>query len=164
MYCLTVDLEDWFHILELSGELDVATWRPYEPHVERMTDGLLSFLDQQPVKATFFVLGWIADTYPALVSEVTRRGHEIACHSYAHPLIHKLTPAQFENDLVMALDKIEVAAGKRPTAYRAPWFSITRDCLWAFDNLRKNGIVVDSSIFPAVRTHGGLPGPLLAPL
>jgi polysaccharide deacetylase family protein (PEP-CTERM system associated) len=158
MHCLTFDLEDWFHILDLDDNLDVSNWSRYESHVERMTGGVLDFLDRHDQKATFFVLGWIAETYPDLVRRVAGRGHEIACHSYLHPLVYKMTPAAFEADLVAALERIEDATGTRPTAYRAPGFSITSECLWAFDVLRKNGIVTDSSIFPARRAHGGLEG------
>ena len=163
MHCLTVDLEDWFHFLDIDENIDVAGWDSYETYVVSMTTELLSFFDAYDQKATFFVLGWVADRFPELIRDVLWHGHEIACHSYGHPLVYGLSPTDFERDLVKALDKIEAACGLRPTAYRAPGFSITADCLWAFDILRKNGIVTDSSIFPANRAHGGFDGAPVRP-
>ena len=92
------------------------------------------------------------------MAEIARRGHEIAYHSYRHQLVYTQTPDEFESDLVLALHHIEVATGTRPTAYRAPGFSITAQCAWAFDILTRNGIKVDASVFPSPRAHGGLPG------
>ena len=158
MHCLSFDLEDWFHFLDLKDNCDVSKWQRLESHVERMTDVVLRFLDRHNQKATFFVLGWVAETHRDLVKRIARRGHEVACHSYAHPLVYTMTPTAFEADLVAALDCIEGATGSRPTTYRAPGFSITSECLWAFGTLRKNGIVTDSSVFPARRAHGGIEG------
>ncbi len=158
MHCLSFDLEEWFHFLDLEENLDVEMWDSYESHVERMTYSLLDFLDNHNQQATFFVLGWIAVSYPALVREVALRGHEIGCHSYSHPLLYNINPTSFEVDLVKALDSIEHASDVRPVTYRAPGFSITPKSLWAFDVLRKHKITTDSSVFPALRAHGGLPG------
>lgn len=155
-HCLTIDLEDWFHFLDLDATASVEQWKSFEGRIEQMTLALLAFLDAHEQRATFFVLGWIADRYPDLVAEVARRGHEIGCHSYAHPLVSDMTPAAFERDLATALDCIERACGVQPRAYRAPGFSINGRSLWAFDLMTKHGIEVDSSIFPAARAHGGL--------
>lgn len=113
--------------------------------------------DRIDVKATFFVLGWVAEAVPEIVAEIARRGHEIACHSYRHQLVYKQTPDEFERDLSLALNHIEAATGTCPTAYRAPGFSITTQSAWAFDILTRYGIETDASIFPAPRAHGGLP-------
>lgn len=163
MHCLSIDLEDWFHFLDMKETRDVAGWHKYEKRVEQMTLPLLDFLDDHNQSATFFVLGWIAENHPDLVREVVNRGHEIACHSYSHPLVYEMTAAAFEKDLCLALDTIEAVTGIRATAFRAPGFSITRSCLWAFEILRKHGIEMDSSIFPAHRAHGGLPGAPISP-
>jgi polysaccharide deacetylase family protein (PEP-CTERM system associated) len=156
-HCLSIDLEDWFHFLDVEETACVEQWQSFEGRVEQMTLPLLDFFDKHGQKATFFVLGWIAERYPDLVLEVARRGHEVACHSYAHPLIYKLSPNEFERDLVKALECIFKACGVQARAFRAPGFSINARSLWAFDLLSKHGIEVDSSIFPALRSHGGLP-------
>jgi peptidoglycan-N-acetylglucosamine deacetylase len=158
MHCLTFDLEDWFHFLDPGIALDVEDWVSRESHVERMTKGVLSFLDQHDQKATFFALGWVAEHFPDLIREIVRHGHEIACHSYGHPLVYNLTESEFERDLAKALDCIEAASGTRTKIYRAPGFSITASCPWAFEIIRKHGIEIDSSVFPARRSHGGFPG------
>ena len=157
VHCLTVDLEDWFHFLDVEETACIEQWQSFEGRVEQMTLPLLSFLDKHGQKATFFVLGWIAERYPDLVLEVARRGHDIACHSYAHPIVYKMSPSEFERDLVKALECILKACGVQARAFRAPGFSINARSLWAFDLLRKHGIEVDSSIFPALRSHGGFP-------
>ena len=107
---------------------------------------------------TFFVLGWIADKYPALLAEIVSRGHTIACHSHMHQLVYTQSEIEFERDLEFALDAIEKACRIRPIAYRAPGFSITDNCEWAFDILAKQGIEIDCSIFYAERAHGGIKG------
>lgn len=157
VHCLTVDLEDCFHFLDVEETAAIEQRRSFEGRVEQMTLPLLGFLDKHEQKATFFVLGWIAERYPDLVLEVARRGHDIGCHSYAHPLIYQLSPSDFERDLVKALECIFKACGVQARAFRAPGFSINPRSLWAFDLLTKHGIEVDSSIFPALRSHGGLP-------
>ena len=157
VHCLSIDLEDWFHFLDLKETTHIEQWQSFEGRVEQMTLPLLSFLDKHGQKATFFVLGWIAERYPDLVLEAARRGHDIACHSYAHALVYKMSPSEFERDLVKALECIEKACGVQARAFRAPGFSINARSLWAFDLLRKHGIEVDSSVFPALRSHGGFP-------
>ncbi len=157
VHCLSIDLEDWFHFLDLEETASVEQWQSFEGRIEQMTLPLLSFLDEHEQKATFFVLGWVAERYPDLVCEVARRGHDIGCHSYAHPLVYKMSPSGFERDLVKALECIFKACGVQARAFRAPGFSINPRSLWAFDLLSKHGIAVDSSIFPAFRSHGGFP-------
>ncbi len=155
---LSIDLEDWFHILDVESVPPLSEWQKMESRVERNTEALLAILDRRGVRATFFVLGWIAEVYPHLVKEIARRGHELASHGYAHKLVYESTPREFEDDLLRSRDLTYSASGAVVRGYRAPGFSITRDCLWAFDVLTKNGFVYDSSIFPAVRGHGGYSG------
>lgn len=152
---LTIDLEDWFHLLEVDSLSSEDRWESIESRVERVTHGLLSILAKQNVKATFFVLGWIAQQYPGLVQEIVSAGHEIGSHSFAHPLVYTLTPKQFEYDLYKSIDAISNVTGKAVEMYRAPGFSITDECNWALEILAKYGIKIDCSIFPASRAHGG---------
>ena len=158
LHLLTFDIEDWFHVLDNPETQDIAQW---ETLPSRLSDGvnrILDLCDRIGTKATFFVLGWVAETAPEVVAEIARRGHEIACHSYRHQLAYTQTPEAFEEDLIRALDLIEAAAGVRPTAYRAPGFSVTLKSTWVFDVLARNGIEIDASVFPSSRAHGGLPG------
>ena len=157
MNILTIDLEDWFHILDNYETANPNAWNEFEPRVEKTTIRLLDLLDFHKVKATFFILGWIAQNYPELVQEVANRGHEIACHSHNHQLVYTQSPGEFERDLVIATETIEQVSGIRPFAYRAPGFSVTAKTPWVFDILARNGYKIDCSIFPASRAHGGLP-------
>lgn len=153
---MTVDLEDWFHILDNKDTVLESQWLKLEPRIHENTDRLLKLLHKHNQKATFFILGWIAKQYPSLIQKICSNGHDIACHSNLHQLVYTQTPEVFERDLVNALDEIENACGERPTAYRAPGFSITKNSTWALEILAKQGIIVDCSIFPSNRAHGGI--------
>jgi polysaccharide deacetylase family protein (PEP-CTERM system associated) len=155
---LTVDLEDWFHILDNTETQSECHWNRFPSRVEQATEKLLDLFDQHKQHATFFILGYIARKHPEIVSEIAIRGHEIATHGDMHQLAFRQTPDQFEADLISSLESITKAAGVMPRAYRAPGFSITSESTWVFDILVRNGIEVDASIFPVSRAHGGLPG------
>jgi polysaccharide deacetylase family protein (PEP-CTERM system associated) len=154
---LSFDIEDWFHLVDIDALEDRSTWDSRESIVEVRTDEILATLDRHGVKATFFVLGWIADRYPALVQRIADAGHEIGSHSYWHRPVYTLTQEQFREDTIRSLDAIERACGIRPICYRAPSFSIIPGCEWAFDILTECGIEWDSSLFPGGRGHGGYP-------
>lgn len=158
MKILTVDVEDWFHILDNPDTNLEAQWRAFPSRVEEETERVLSLFEKHQCRATFFILGYIARKFPQLVYEIARRGHEIATHGDMHQLVYSQTPYTFEADLVNSMESIVKAGGGNPRAYRAPGFSITTDTMWAFEILSRNGIEVDASIFPASRAHGGLPG------
>lgn len=158
MTILTIDLEDWFHILDFKQTQSENTWISYESRIEKLTSKLLKFLEQKQVKATFFILGWVAKNFPNVVKDIHASGHEIACHSNLHQLVYKMTQESFKRDTMDALDNIEASCGVRPIAYRAPGFSITAQTPWAFDTLADAGIKYDCSVFPAPRSHGGLIG------
>jgi polysaccharide deacetylase family protein (PEP-CTERM system associated) len=110
------------------------------------------------LRATFFVLGWVGRRFPGLVREIVRQGHEVGCHSYWHRLIYRQTPDEFRDDLRLARDVLESAAGRPVTAFRAPSYSITRNSLWALDILKNEGFQYDSSIFPTYHPRYGIPG------
>lgn len=158
MRILTVDVEDWFHILDNEATRSQENWLSFPSRVEAQTSRLLDLFDRYRCGATFFVLGFIAREYPQLVLEISRRGYEIATHGDAHELVYRQTPYAFEADLVSSLEAITASGVSTPRAYRAPGFSITSEALWSFDVLGRNGIEVDASIFAAKRAHGGLPG------
>ena len=156
-HLFSIDLEDWFHLLDTDAAPALSSWADQEARVETNAGRLLDVLEQANVRCTFFVLGWIAEQYPALLQRIADAGHEIASHGYAHGLIYQQTPQEFRDDLRRANDAIEGAVGVRPIGYRAPGFSIREDSDWALDVLASEGFEYDSSVFPASRAHGGLP-------
>lgn len=155
---LSVDVEDYFQVEAFAGIVERSSWSTYPSRVEANTRRLLDLFDEENVKGTFFTLGWVADRYPGLVREIAGRGHELACHSYWHRLIYKLTPEEFRADTREAKDKIEQAAGAPIFGYRAPSYSVTRSSLWALDVLAEAGFTYDSSIFPIRHDTYGIPG------
>ena len=158
---MSFDIEDWFHIVEVDG-LEFDRWDELTRRhtlVERYTDRILQTLDDANTKATFFVLGWIAERYPALVRRIADAGHELASHGHTHDRVEVIGPQRFAQDLACSIQAIEDASGVRVRGYRAPSFSITPGCEWAFDVLAEAGIEWDASLFPAHRGHGGYPCP-----
>lgn len=146
---LTIDVEEHFQVHAFEKVVDRSTWDRYPSRVIANTRRILDLLAEYDVRATFFVLGWVADRYPDLVKEIATHGHEIATHGYWHELVYHQTPDEFAADLCQSLEAIERACdGMRPIGYRAPSFSITAQSLWALDVLREHGITYDSSIFP----------------
>lgn len=157
-YLLTVDVEDYYHVEAFVDVVDRSTWQDYPSRVEANTARLLDLFDEYEAKATFFILGWVAERFPRLVGEIVRRGHEPACHSYWHRLIYTLTPQQFREDTRRAKAVIEDAAGMAVWGYRAPSYSVTSRSLWALDELAEAGFTYDSSIFPIRHDFYGIPG------
>ena len=113
---------------------------------------------ERGVKATFFILGWVASRRPHLVREIVAAGHEVGCHSYAHQLVYRMTPAEFRQDTQRAVSAIGDACGVTPTAYRAPSYSITRESMWALETLIECGFTHDSSIYPIEHDRYGIRG------
>lgn len=155
MKVLTIDLEDWFHILDFDETENITSWNKYDSRIEFGLEFILSALSASGYKATFFVLGWIAEKYPAIVKKILGDSHEIGCHSYSHLLIYKHSREKVKKDLEYSLRLLEDISGNKINYFRAPGFSITRDSNWAFDILVDLGFEVDSSIFPTSRGHGG---------
>lgn len=152
----SVDVEDYFHPSELGG--DMSSWSRYLSRVDVGVEFLLETLAVRQVRATFFILGWVATHHARLIRRIADAGHEIGCHSYSHRLVYSLTPAQFEDDTRRAIQAIEDATGVIPRVYRAPSYSITRRNLWALDVLASCGFTHDSSIYPIVHDRYGIPG------
>jgi polysaccharide deacetylase family protein (PEP-CTERM system associated) len=154
----TVDVEDYFHPTEVGAKLSRTDWDVLPSRVEVATSLILDLLEQRGVRGTFFVLGWVARTNPALVRKIAAAGHEIACHSHEHRLVYSLSPAQFKIDTLNAVRAIRDACGVTPRAYRAPSFSITAKSLWALEILAECGFTHDSSICPIAHDRYGVPG------
>src|ERR1700704_68495 len=155
---LTIDVEEYFHPAEVQHATSIEEWSSLPSRVEAQTDKVLELLDRHSVTATFFVMGWVADRQPQVVRKIAQAGHQIGCHSYAHQLVYSLTPAQFRQDTVRAVEAIENAGGVTPRLYRAPSYSITQESLWALEILVECGFQCDSSIVPINHDRYGIPG------
>jgi polysaccharide deacetylase family protein (PEP-CTERM system associated) len=151
-------VEDYFHVEAFKDSVAREDWGSYSLRVEDNTRRILDLLERQGVHGTFFVLGWVARRAPRLVAELVSRGHEVACHSNEHRLVHTQSPEEFREDLREATSILEDSCGVRPRGYRAPSFSITRDSLWALEILAEEGYEYDSSIFPIRHDIYGFPG------
>jgi polysaccharide deacetylase family protein (PEP-CTERM system associated) len=114
--------------------------------------------DRRAVRATFFVLGWIAERHPQLVREIAARGHEVASHGFHHQIVYTLTPKQFREDVRAAKAALEDAAGVPVYGFRAPSYSIVASSLWALDVLIEEGYLYDTSVFPIHHDRYGIPG------
>lgn len=150
---LTIDLEDWFHGIELPR----SAWGNCQSRIERSTQTLLDILDTKNVKATFFVLGQVAATCPILVTRIAAAGHEIGTHGYEHRFVYQLSPSEFSADLGRSIRVLEDLTGRPVAGHRAPYFSINRNSFWAFEILAQHGIRYDSSIFPIRNYRYGIP-------
>jgi polysaccharide deacetylase family protein (PEP-CTERM system associated) len=145
---LSFDIEDWFQVENMKSAIPFSGWDTLELRVVRNTERILKILRDSDTRATFFVLGWVAERCPALVKEIAGGGHELASHGHAHDLVYNLTPEQFREDIRKSKETIESITGKKIYGYRAPSFSITKESLWALDILKDEGYTYDSSIFP----------------
>lgn len=155
--CLTIDVEDYFQVNAFSSQVHRDRWQSFPLRVDRNTLKILDILDDYQIRATFFVLGWVAERLPSLVREIHRRGHEIACHGYWHELIYTIGPDRFREDIRRAKSLLEQQIGEPVNGYRAPSYSITGRSLWALDILVEEGFTYDSSIFPIFHDTYGIP-------
>jgi polysaccharide deacetylase family protein (PEP-CTERM system associated) len=154
---MTIDVEDYFQVSAFDAVLPRSRWDSMESRVVANTERLLGIFDEHNVRATFFVLGWVAERFPGLVSGIAGRGHEVASHGYGHQLVYDLSPAAFRDDIRRSKAVIESAAGATVRGYRAPSFSITSRSLWALDLLIEEGFEYDASIFPIHHDRYGIP-------
>lgn len=145
---LTVDVEEWFHICGVGGSLAPEHWEALPSRVVATTRALLDDLDRAGARATFFVLGWIADRYPALVDEIRAAGHDVGSHGYRHDRVYELSADAFVADLRRSLASLAAAGVKRIAGFRAPEWSINDRSLWALDVLAGEGISIDASMAP----------------
>ncbi len=155
MNILTFDIEEWFHILDHSSTKSEKEWSNYEYRLEANMNRIFELLDRKNQKATFFVLGWVAEKFPNIVKQIDNMGFEIGSHSNRHQLVYEQNRKEFYLDVRKSIDTIGNLIGKKVKIYRAPGFSIVEDKQWAFEVLISNGIEIDCSIFPAKRAHGG---------
>ena len=152
-HAFTVDVEDWHQGIPITSEQKASA----EHRLERGLDRLLDALAAREVRGTFFILGPIAERYPGVVRRIAAAGHELGCHGWSHDLLYRMTPDRLRDETVRALDVIHEVAGQKVDAYRAAYFSITRQSFWALDVLAGLGIRYDSSIYPVHNWRYGIP-------
>ncbi len=160
---MTVDVEDYFHVAALSKVISPSDWSMMEFRADRSTHLILDLFDAASIKATFFVLGWVADKDPGLIREIARRGHEIGCHGWSHQLVYEQSREVFREEARRSKALLEDLSGKRIRGYRAASYSITAQSLWALDELIDLGFEYDSSIFPIRHDRYGIPGARVHP-
>jgi polysaccharide deacetylase family protein (PEP-CTERM system associated) len=153
---LTIDVEEYFHAHAYERAIDRRSWDALPSRVAANTRRVLAILRAHDTRATFFVLGWVAERHPDLIREIAAAGHELATHGHAHELLYRQTRAEFTADLERALDALHTAGGTRDPiwGYRAPAFSLTDDSRWALDVLRAHGLRYDSSLLPLAGGNG----------
>ncbi|MFH1884651.1 MAG: XrtA system polysaccharide deacetylase [Planctomycetota bacterium] len=153
---LTIDVEDWFHILDSSIVPDMTQWSHLPSRVEGNVERMLLLLADTHTVGTFFWLGWMAQRFPRLVRRCRDAGHEIASHGYGHLLAYKVGPKIFQQDITRAKSVLENIIGAPVKGFRAPGFGIKKNNGWAFDIIKESGYEYDSSVFPGTREHGGI--------
>lgn len=164
MKCIfSIDVEDWFHILDLPSTPPIAEWNSLPSRVEDNFHKMLDILDENKSQSTCFFLGWVAERFPELVREAAARGHEIASHGYSHLLAYQETADNFFADAVRSRNVLQDISGQPVLGYRASGFSVTEETPWFFEKLMAAGYRYDSSVFPGTHAHGGMPDVPCAP-
>lgn len=156
MNILTFDVEEWFHLLDFSATQKEQQWSKYEVRIHDNMERIFDILDATNTKATFFIIGWIAKTYPEVVKKIAEK-YEIGSHTMTHQLVWQQTPAEFKQDVENSIKLLQDITGKPVKYFRAPGYSIRESEAYAFDTLASLGIEIDCSVFPAKHAHGGMP-------
>jgi len=154
---LSIDVEDYFHVSAFARHIDRSDWDAQPQHLQASMDVVLNLLAEQGAHATFFVLGWVAERYPALIRTIVSAGHEVSSHGYDHHRVGEQTPDAFAADVRRTRALLEDIAGVAVKGYRAASFSISENTFWAFDKLAEAGYTYSSSIYPIRHDHYGIP-------
>lgn len=154
---LTFDIEDYFQVEAFKHYVNIDQWPSFQSRVVQNTRKITDILDKRHVKATFFILGWVAERFPDMVKSLADNGHEIASHGYAHDMVYTQSPEEFEQDLAKSVEILEQISGAKVIGYRAPTYSIIEESFWAFDILIRQNFQYDSSTFPIIHDRYGVP-------
>lgn len=155
---LSFDVEEHYRIEAAVGlQIDAGLKEHYRKRLDVSTGWLLDQLAERNTRATFFIVGKIAQHNPGLVRAIHNAGHEVASHSWSHKRLHTLTPEVFRDDVRRSKDALEQVTGDEVVGYRAPTFSIVHETAWAVDILAELGFRYDSSIFPVWHDRYGVP-------
>ena len=155
IHVLSFDVEEHFQVAAFWSVERRREWDQLTSRVERNTRKIADLLSEHSTKATFFVLGWVAERHPDLVKDLAQQGHEVASHGYGHELVSTQTPPQFREDVRRSKQILEDLIGKPVVGYRAPSFSITSQTEWAISVLIEEGYRYDSSIYDRFRSTQG---------
>lgn len=155
-HVLSFDVEEHFQVSAFWSAARRREWNQLASRVERNTRKVTELLSEHSTKATFFILGWVAERHPEMVRNLAQQGHEIASHGYGHELVHTQTPAQFREDVRRSKQILEDLIGREVVGYRAPSFSITARTEWAISVLIEEGYRYDSSIYNRFRGAQGI--------
>ena len=156
MNILTFDIEEWFHLLDFDATRTEAEWGKYEVRIYDNVERLFRILEETDTKATFFIIGWVAKTYPDLIRKIAEK-YQIGSHTMTHQLVWQQSSEAFREDVSASIKLLEDITGKKVECFRAPGFSIRESEAWAYEILSDLGIKYDSSVFPAPASHGGMP-------
>lgn len=156
MNILSFDVEEWFHLLDFDATRTEKEWGKYEVRIYENVDRILDILDQTNTKATFFIIGWVAKTYPDIVKKIAAK-YQIGSHTMNHQLVWQQTPEEFRKDVESSVKLLQDITGQTIECFRAPGFSIRESEAWAFEILADLDIKYDCSVFPAHHAHGGMP-------
>jgi polysaccharide deacetylase family protein (PEP-CTERM system associated) len=159
-HAFTIDLEDWHQLFRrrVSGKCGegVSSLIPDTHHI-------LNLLDEINIRATFFVVGSVADSYPELVREVAQRGHEIGSHTHSHDVVNSVRPSDFVAIMDSSRKQLQDIAGQHILGFRAPEFSVNGLDCWLFEVLAELGFLYDSSVYPTSMVRNGIPEALRYP-
>lgn len=156
MNILTFDVEEWFHLLDNDSTRSEEQWRNYEVRIYENMERVFRILEETNTNATFFIIGWIAKTYPDIVRQIASK-YQIGSHTMNHQLVWQQSPQEFKEDVSSSIKLLEDITGQKVEVFRAPGFSIRESEGWAFEILHELGITMDCSVFPAHHAHGGMP-------
>ena len=156
MNILTSDVEEWFHLLDNDSTRSEEQWKNYEVRIYENMERIFDILERTNTKATFFIIGWVAKTYPDIVKRIAEK-YEVGSHTMNHQLVWQQSMDEFRQDVESSIKLLEDITGKKVRYFRAPGFSIRESEAWAFETLSELGIEIDCSVFPAHHAHGGLP-------
>lgn len=151
----TVDVEEYFQVSAFEPHVARADWDRLESRVVTSVHKLLALLERYGARATFFILGWVADRQPLLVKTIAAGGHEVASHGWDHRRVTQQTPDQLRESVRRTKAVLEAIVGVPVVGFRAPSFSIVPGREWALDVLLQEGYLYDSSLFPIVRRGYG---------
>ncbi len=154
---LSVDVEDYFQVSAFENIIDRNNWDNLAHRVAANVGRILSIFDEFDVKATFFVLGWVAERYPEIVTKIVDNGHELASHGYGHQRVSDISRDDFIGDIIRAKHILEDLSGQSIKGYRAPSYSIGEKNIWALQALAETGHEYSSSIYPIKHDHYGFP-------
>ncbi len=154
--CVSVDVEEYFHIEAAYGVIGSARWSQWPSRIEHGVEKVLDLFARCNQRGTFFVLGEVARRSPRAVQRIAEAGHEIASHGTGHDRLHRLTPESLRQDVADSRSRLEDVTGEKVIGYRSPSWSLTHQTAWAVDVLAELGLEYDASVFPIRRRGYGI--------